>query len=115
MTTAEIRRRNVYKLAERSASFESDALETIKRAEKAMTSFYRLAGFSLRKFYFDNDSRVYSQKKADALEKKETAWIERVKGYLKEFNADIQFSGLYPSIIEREAHGFKDLSLTAWY
>ncbi len=116
MTTSEIRRRNISKLAERSANFETDVETTIRRAEKAMTSFYRLAGFSLRKFYFENDGERYNERKAARLEAKETAWIDRVNGYLKEFNCTINFSGLYPSIVEKcEEGGIRDLSLTAWY
>lgn len=117
-TIAEIRKQNAFKLAERSANFENDALETIKRAEKAMRSFYRLAGFSVRKFYLENNSETYNLKRSEEMEKKELAWIDRVRGYLKEFHADVCFCGLYPSIIEEKkspSGGVFDLGLTAWY
>ena len=117
-TVAELRRLSVGKLAKRSINYESDALGTIERAEKAMNSFYRFAGFAVRKFYYENDGRRYVERVADELEKKETEWMERLEKYLAEFNASVRFSGIYPSIVEREAIKpgcHNDLMLTYWY
>lgn len=118
MTIAETRKENVLKLAERSEHFLEDTAATIRRAEKAMNSFYRLAGYSLRKFEIENDGRRYNEKLSERMEKRELAWTKRVSEYLKEFNADIFFSGLYPSVIERERSehgGIYQLHLEAWY
>lgn len=121
MTTAEIRRRNIYKLAERSDKYKENPLETIKRAERAMSSFYRLAGFSERLFYINNDERLYTryQKSGELeeMENRETRWIERVNGYLAEFKAKARYNGIYPSITDttRTDSGFYDLGLTSWY
>lgn len=118
LTVAELRRNAVLKLAERSTDFEKNTMETLERAEKAMNSFYRFAGFAVRKFYYENDGRRYVERVAEELEKKETAWMERLEKYLAEFNASVQFSGIYPSIVEREAIKpgcHNDLMLTYWY
>lgn len=121
MTTAEIRRRNVYKLAERSDKYKENPLETIERAQKAMNSFYRLAGFSERLFYINNDERLYTryQKSGELeeMENRETRWIERLNEYLAEFKAKARYNGIYPSITDttRTDSGFYDLNLTSWY
>lgn len=121
MTVAEIRRKNLYKLAERSASYKESPLETIERASKAMNSFYRLAGFSERLFYINNDERLYTRYIKNGwlaeMEERESRWIERVNSYLAEFSAKARYNGIYPSITDttKTDGGFYDLCLTAWY
>ena len=118
MTVAEIRRKNVYKLAERSKDFEKKALEEIEKARHAMNSFYRYAGFSVNKFYFENDYNRYNEKKANELDKRDKKWMKRINNYLEPFNACIQFNGIYPSICDLEARKrgkCNDLFLTSWY
>ena len=118
MTVAEIRRKNVYKLAERCESFTNNPIETIEKARHAMNAFYRYAGFAVDKFYWENDCNRYNEKKAVELDKKDDAWMKRVNGYLEAFNAYIQFNGIYPSICDLEARKngkCNDLFLTSWY
>lgn len=119
MTISEIRTKNLYKLAERSANQDD---ETLTRAARAMNSFYRLAGFSERLCNINNNEYLYTKyiKNGwlDEMEKREDKWIKRVSDYLKEFNADICYCGIYPSIIERKetkTGGVNDLHLTIWY
>ena len=120
-TVSEIRYHNVLKLANRSANMEADPMGTVERASKAMTSFYRLAGFSERLFYINNDETLYTRYnrsgRLEEMEAREERWIKRVSGYLKEFNADICFNGIYPSVIEpkTEQGSIVDLNLTSWY
>jgi hypothetical protein len=119
-TIAQIREDNIYKLAKRSKNFETDP-DIFNKARKAMSSFYRLAAFSERLFYINNDSKLYDYykgSKLDAMETREETWRKRVKNYLSEFDADICYNGIYPSIIEKKrsaAGGVNDLFLTAWY
>ena len=119
-TVAEYRAKYLGILAKRSASYEADPAGTIARANKTMNSFYRLAGYSERLFYINNDERLYNcyRRRLEAMEAREENWIKRVSGYLEEFNADIQFNGIYPSVIDRqrtEHGGIFDLGLTCWY
>ena len=122
MTVAEIRRKNLYKLAERSDKYNENPAETLERAAKAMNSFYRLAGFSERLFYINNDYSLYTfynkGGRLAEMEKRENEWIKRVNKYLAEFKAKARYNGIYPSITDatREENGcFFDLYLTAWY
>lgn len=121
MKTSELRKKALETLAKRSQNYTEATADTIQRATKAMTSFYRLAGFSNRIFEIQNDERLYkrySGRRLEAMEKRESDWIDRVRDYLKEFNADINYNGIYPSIIEKEktpSGGVVDLMLTHWY
>ena len=121
LTVAEIRHNNLRKLAQRSENYEADPEGTFDRAYKAMNSFYRLAGFSERLFYINNDEALYTRYTRNGwleeMEAREDRWIKRVSGYLKEFNADINFNGIYPSVIEPKQPngGIVDLNLTSWY
>ena len=120
-TVSEIRYHNILKLANRSENMANDPLGTVERASKAMNSFYRLAGFSERLFYINNDEALYTRYnrngRLEEMEAREERWIKRVRKYLKEFNADIYFNGIYPSVIEprTEQGGIVDLNLTSWY
>lgn len=121
MTVAEIRRKNLYKLAERSDRYNENPAETLERAARAMNSFYRLAGFSERIFYINNDEKLYTfynkSGRLEEMEKRENKWIERVNKYLAEFKAKARYNGIYPSITDttRTDSGFYDLNLTSWY
>lgn len=121
-TTATIRAKHLETLAKRSEDYTKNPAETISRAARAMNSFYRLAGFSERLFYINNDERLYKRyqgARLDRMEERESAWIKRVNGYLQEFHARAVYNGIYPSICEEKKpddHGcIVDLLLTAWY
>lgn len=122
-TTAEIREKNIHKLAERSDNFTTDPITAISNARKAMNSFYRLAGYSERLFYINNDYDLYSRYtkngRLDRMESREENWIKRVNIYLSEFHARAVYNGVYPSICDEphtDDHGcIRDLYLTAWY
>lgn len=120
-TVAEMRALYNERLAKRSANYEKDPAGTLARAKKTMNSFYRLAGYSERLFYIQNDERLYKRyegRRLEKMENRENAWIDRARDYLKEFNADVNYCGLYPSIIDivkTESGGVVDLFLTAWY
>ena len=121
-TTAEMRANYIIRLAERSENYAENPAETITRARRAMTSFYRLAGFSERLFYINNDERLYTRYNNSGrlaeMEEREAAWIARVNGYLSDFHARAVFNGVYPSICDEkhdDDHGcIRDLFLTAW-
>jgi len=123
MTTAEIRRKNVKKLAERADTYAADPLAAIADATKAMNAFYRLAGFSVRLFYINNDERLYTRYykngRLDEMEKQEERRIDTVNSYLAKFHARMVYNGIYPSICDEKHdndHGcIDDLFLTAWY
>lgn len=117
MTVAEIRQKNIIKLAERSTNKDGQEIE---RARKAFNSFYRLAGFSERLFYINNDSVLYDRYtrrgRLAEMEAREDTWIKRINGYLKEFNVIVYYNGVYPSIVEQDEGGrVNDLFLTSWY
>lgn len=103
LTIAEMREKDVYTLARRSANIEAVAM-----ARKALNSFYRLAGFSNRLFDINNNERLYNRYKGsrlEAMKKRESEWIKRLNSYLKEFNCAVCFSGLYPSLVVYGEHG----------
>ena len=121
LTVAEIREKYLYRLAERSDKYASEPAATVDRARRAFNSFYRLAGFSERLFYINNDEELYNhyRRRIDEMENREDKWIKRVNGYLSEFHASAVFNGIYPSICEERKpndHGcIIDLNLTSWY
>lgn len=120
LTVAQIRENNIYKLAKRSKNFETD-VNIFNKARKAFNSFYRLAGFSERLFNINNDYELYRRyqgKRLEAMEAREDAWIKRCNEYLKEFNAEVYYNGICPSIIEKKENNsgcVNDLFLTSWY
>lgn len=120
LTVAQIRENNIYKLAKRSKNFETD-INIFNKARKAFASFYRLAGFSERLFNINNDYELYKRyqgKRLEAMEAREDAWIKRCNKYFSEFNAEIYYNGIYPSIIEKRENNsgcVNDLFLTSWY
>lgn len=116
-TVAELRKIAVGELAKRHADYTSNTYEVIKEATKAMNAFYRYAGFAVRKFYYENDGRRYDERTAARLEKEDSRRMAKISDYLKAFNADIHFNGIYPSIIDRASgHSYpSDLYLTYWY
>lgn len=122
-TTATIRAKHLETLAKRSEDYTKNPAETISRAARAMNSFYRLAGFSERLFYINNDYNLYQRYfkngNLDRMEERESAWIKRVNGYLQEFHARAIFNGIYPSICEEakpnDRGTIRDLCLTSWY
>ena len=112
--------REIYteRLAKRSPNYEADASGTMERARRAMNSFYRLAGFNIRLFEIENDRRIYNARRVERMQERADKWIRRVSDYLKEFNADICYPGLYPCVIDivkTESGGVYDLFLTCWY
>lgn len=123
LTVSEIRHNNLLKLAERSANYATDPDGTLDRAYKAMNSFYRLAGFSERLFYINNDETLYTRYtrygRLEEMEAREDRWIKRVNKYLEEFRARVVFTGIYPSICDEKKpddYGcVRDLFLTSWY
>lgn len=100
-TVAELRHNDVLRLTERSTDPEA-----FDKAYKAMNSFYKLAGFSERLFYINNDEALYTRYtrhgRLEEMEAREDRWIKRLNGYLKPFNLEVQFSGIYPSLVEKE-------------
>ena len=118
MKVSELRHRAIIKIAERSADYVTDTIGAIQRATKAMNSFYRFAGFSISKFYYENDSRHYNTERAARLDEIENRRMAKVNDYLKEFNITVRFNGLYPSLCDSKPAKigcYNDLMLTYWY
>lgn len=99
-TVAEMREKDVLRLAERTTEPEA-----IEKARKALNSYYRLAGLSERLFYINNSERAYTRcfnsgVLAD-MEAQEDRWIKRLNEYLKPFGLAVVFTGIYPSIVRK--------------
>lgn len=97
-TIAELRERDVERLAKRSAKEGMEA-----EARKALNSYYRLAAFSIYKFEIENNERSYTRALKSgylaAMEEREERWIARLNEYLKPFNCEVTWTGLYPSLV----------------
>ena len=122
-TTAEQRTRHLDTLARRADHYADNPAQAWSEASKAMNSFYRLAAYSLRLFYINNDYDLYTRYQKHGrlarMEAREAEWIARVNRYLAPFHARAVFNGVYPSICDEkhpDDHGtITDLFLTAWY
>ena len=91
LTIAEKRENAVIELASRTNG-------NIASARKAMNAYYRLCGLEERLLILENDERTCNTPYTKSLQEKEQKSIERVKGYFKEFDAVLVWSGYPPTI-----------------
>lgn len=116
-TIHELREEAIYTLARRSDNFDTD-VDVFNKARHAMNCFYRLGGMDERLLYLENDERWHDSEPTHDLQRKAEAARERVRALLKEFNADITYSGYLPSIIDivkSPGGGVYSLHLEYWY
>lgn len=109
MTIAEMRKKDVLKLAERLNPEPTP--EEIKAAEKTMRAFYRFAAAYLRSFYTEQ-SRTATQAEKEAADAKSERAYKRAAAALEKYNLIISLPGLYPIIDEKSGASW---SMGHWY
>ena len=93
MTIAELRRREVRKLAELNRDVE------FEEANRLMNSFYRLCGLCERNLELANDSTKYNAKRLAKSEEKESRWYNRLNAeFQKLYGLSLVYCGYAPSI-----------------
>jgi hypothetical protein len=98
MTIAELRKKDVLKLAERLTPTPTP--EEITAAEKTMRAFYRFAAAYQRSFYTEQ-SRTATQAEKDEADAKSERAYKRAAAALKKYNLYIDIPGLLPIIDEK--------------
>lgn len=109
MTIAELRKKDVLKLAERLNPEPTP--EEIEAAEKTMRAFYRFAAAYLRSFYTEQ-SRTATQAEKEAADAKSERAYKRASAALEKYNLVIALPGLYPIIDEKSGAWW---SMGYWY
>ena len=100
MTIAELRRKEVRKLAEFNRDVEYE------NASRLMNSFYRLCGLSERNLELANDSTIYNAKRLAKSEARESRWYERLNAEFKKlYGLELVYCGYAPSIGIRVENG----------
>lgn len=104
MTVAEMRKREVRRLAEfnRDVDFEN--------ASRLMNSFYRLCGLCERNLELANDSEIYNPVVLAKSEERESRWYDRLNAQFEKFyGLQLVYCGYMPSIgIVNENGGFTE-------
>lgn len=104
MTVAEMRKREVRRLAEfnRDVDFEN--------ASRLMNSFYRLCGLCERNLELANDSEIYNPVALAKSEERESRWYDRLNAQFEKFyGLQLVYCGYMPSIgIVNENGGFTE-------
>lgn len=104
MTIAQMREREVYRLAARV--HEEPTPEDIATARRLMNSFYRLCGLSERVCMLENNDRTCNLPSTSRLEEKRGRWAARLDtDFNAEYNLHIQYLGIFPSIVSIHEHG----------
>ena len=110
MTIAEMRRREVRRLAEfnRDVDFEN--------ASRLMNSFYRLCGLCETNLDLANDERRCNTRYTKASEGKEDKWYRRLdKTFHDTYGLNLCYCGYAPSIgVKCENGGFAE-KITRWF
>lgn len=93
MTIAELRRREVRRLAEFNRDVEYE------NASRLMNSFYRLCGLCERNLEMANDSTIYNAKRLAKSEARESRWYERLNAeFQRLYGLRLVYCGYAPSI-----------------
>ena len=115
MTIAQLREREVYRLAQYHSERPSD--QDIETARKLMNSFYRLCGLSERNLYLANDERWCNRKSTKESEERESRWCKRLSAQFKDFaGLELFYAGYCPSIgiVYRPSGGCAE-KITRWF
>ena len=97
MTIAELRRREVRRLAEFKSPEPTEA--DVDEARRLMNSFYRLCGLSETNLEMANDSTIYNAKRLAKSEERESRWYERLNAEFKKlYGLRLVYCGYAPSI-----------------
>lgn len=97
MTIAQMREKDVYKLAEMHNPNYTE--KDVAEARRLFNSYYRLCGLSETNLYLQNDSRKHNSSYAKAMEEKEDRWHKRLDNEFYEFaKLRLVYCGYYPSI-----------------
>lgn len=111
MTTAELRRKSAYTLAERKDSQPNDA--QVQAATTLMNSYYRLCGLCDRLLYLENDERTCNRRSTERAKERRGKWSDRLNKQLRAYNACLEYFGHIPSICVLGTT--QDLYLTHFY
>lgn len=97
MTIAQMRAREVRRLAEYHAENYTDA--DLREAERLMNSFYRLCGLAETNLYLANNERTCNSRYTAESEAREDRWYKRLSGEFKKFaGLELFYAGYAPSI-----------------
>lgn len=109
MTIAQMRERDVYRLAEMHNNKPTE--NDIQEARRLFNSYYRLCGLSETNLYLQNDSKRHDTYYAKQSEEKERKWYDRLDAEFNKFaGLRLVYCGYYPSIGHKiERGGFADV------
>lgn len=96
MTIAELRAREVHKLARWKTPMVT--LEDIDAARRIMNSFYRLCGLLNRLLILENDERTCNRRSTREASNRALSWTRRLNKELEPYGLALSFSGYLPSI-----------------
>ncbi len=111
MSIAELRSREVYKLAGMDA--KNDIITAITEAKKLMNSFYRFCGLEETLLYLQNDERTCNSGYTAKLELKAEKWRERLQAAFTPYGLMLVWYGYLPTITNHE--GGNEVIYTYFY
>ena len=115
MTIAQLREREVYRLAEYHNAEYTD--QDVQTARKLMNSFYRLCGLAETNLYLANDEKWCNRESTKRSEEKESAWYKRLSKQFQDFaGLELYYAGYAPSIgiVHRPSGGCSE-KITRWF
>ncbi len=111
MSIAELRRKEVYRLAEMDT--KNDVNTALTEATKLMNSFYKLCGLEERLLYLENEERTCNIKFVACLEIKAEKWRERLQNAFSTYGLILVWYGYLPTITDHE--GGSEVIYTYFY
>lgn len=111
MTIAELRRKEVYKLAKRINAEPTES--EVNDARRLMNSFYRYVGLRLMNFELENNESTCNTTFTKKSCQKEDVWYGRLTKNFAKYGLQLELYGLYPSITD--APGHSDVIYTYYY
>lgn len=94
LTIAELRAREVERLAERTNDY--------KTAQNLMTRYYRLAGALTRLLYLENTEHTCNLASTKALDKRAEKMRERLNADFNKYGLMLEFYGFLPTITDHK-------------
>lgn len=100
MSIAELRSREVYKLA--GMNIKDNMNTAIAEATKLMNSFYRFCGLEERLLYLVNSEKTCNSRYVVSLEVKAEKWRERLQAAFKPYGLMLVWYGYLPTITDHK-------------
>lgn len=103
MTIAQIRERNVLRLA--GMHNENPTSADIREAQRLMNSYYRLVGLCESNLYRANNERTCNSRYTAQQEEKESRWYKRLSAEFTTFcGFRLRYYSYFPTIINSDDH-----------